>query len=527
MKVHHSATSRTAEIGDPNNGLAEPRSARLVKLTLWVSVLASLVAGFSQIPSRDTWMDEIWSMFLSDPEPPLSVLAHERWAYDSHPPLFMWMARMYRGLVPDEIVFARLTNVIALVPAGIYFAWLWRASPDWRVVLTLFLAVFCSGFLVVHYPAEFRVYFPLMLASAVYAFASLRVVAAAVERRPIARGDAVALPVAGVLLLTFHVLDVPFVIGHAVVMALLLWREGGVAIARALRPHAIALVAALVVMATYYGTIANFEQGTTAGGSWIPRTKFAWSGYLAAKWSVMMAPGLVAAALWFGPLRGRGFARAVASDRGMALGLLALALSIAGFVGLMLAVNTRTPIMIDRYFSVLAGPLALLLAGGAAIGLRSLPAGWQRAALVGVMLNSVAVTGWFYMTESRVWNGGLYYTASLEAAKALHARCDRPLYHATDNRLRYATYQEQLGDWTARYLAPKVGVTMKAATADVPIIVSADCPVAFWVPFHSRRGAPGTIEAIVAEHGLRIEGAPVEALELESQGLPAIVRLRR
>ena len=251
MKVHHSATSRTAEIGDPNNGLAEPRSARLVKLTLWVSVLASLVAGFSQIPSRDTWMDEIWSMFLSDPEPPLSVLAHERWAYDIHPPLFMWMARMYRGLVPDEIVFARLTNVIALVPAGIYFAWLWRASPDWRVVLTLFLAVFCSGFLVVHYPAEFRVYFPLMLASAVYAFASLRVVAAAVERRPIARGDAVALPVAGVLLLTFHVLDVPFVIGHAVVMALLLWREGGVAIARALRPHAIALVAALVVMATY------------------------------------------------------------------------------------------------------------------------------------------------------------------------------------------------------------------------------------------------------------------------------------
>jgi hypothetical protein len=143
---------------------------------------------------------------------------------------------------------------------------------------------------------------------------------------------------------------------------------------------------------------------------------------------------------------------------------------------------------------------------------------------VAAIANSVAATVYHVATEKTVWNEGLYYAESLNYVKALNVRCDQPLLHATDNRLRYAVYQGQLGDWVARYLGPKTGLQMRAAGPDTPIRATPQCPVALWLPFISRGGAAGMLDSVISEHKLVLDGVSIDQLEIQLLGSTAIVR---
>lgn len=514
-----------ASVSSPQQSI----SARLgTRAAVALVLVCAVVAGFAQVPGRDTWMDEVWSMFLSDPSIPIGSLIFDRWAYDIHPPLFMLLARAYRSLVADQIVAARLLNLLVLIPALAYVVSVWRRAPSSRFVIAMFTPIFCGGMFFVHYPAEFRVYFMLILVSAVYALASWRAVPAALRGTAISAIDLAALMVSAFLLMSLHVLAVPFVLGHAGLIALLMLKGGRRDALLALRGYWLVLAMALLSLAGFYLFIENFEQGTTAGGSWIRELSLPKAVLRVSKWLFMMAPGVVALAII-----ANGFMRrsgAIADDEARAdpaerVWLATTLLAIIGFVALVLVANLRTPLMVDRYFAVLSGPLALLLAVMAS----RVAAGWsvslQRLVLAAAVLNGLVAIGAQYRIEKSYWNEGLYYSDSLLEAKALNARCDAPILHATDNRLRYATYQEQLGDWVSRYLAPSTGTRLQAAGRDTPIRATSQCPVALWIPFISR-GGEGTIEAVIAEHKLVLDGLSIDQLRLDLRGSSAIVRLK-
>ncbi len=521
-------------------------SHRVTRFGLSACILLSLVAGFSQLPTRDTWMDEVWSMFLSDPSIPIGSLIFDRWAYDIHPPLFMWLARCFRSLVADEIPAARMLNLLVLLPALAYLASLWNRAPAMRAVLALFAPVFCSGMLFVHYAAEFRVYFMLILVSAVYALSSYRVIVTTVSNQPMPPLDQGVMMASAFMLMSLHVLAMPFVLMHAglivLLLVLMLGMQGAQPKLLRLRGYWTVIAMALLSLAGFYLFIEDFQQGTTAGGSWIAAVSLPQAILRIGKWVFKMAPGVVALGLifWTPFLKPSRMAASVSSASGPStsdpamrtaheaeqLWLWSMLLTLGGFVGMMLCANLKTPLMVDRYFAVMTGPLAAVLAVLAARVLLRLASPVQALVLAAAIANSVAATVYHVATEKTVWNEGLYYAESLNYVKTLNVRCDQPLLHATDNRLRYAVYQAQLGDWVARYLGPPTGLQMRAAGPDTPIRATPQCPVALWLPFISRGGAAGMLDSVISEHKLVLDGVSVDQLEIQLLGSTAIVRLK-
>ncbi|MFT4102890.1 MAG: hypothetical protein QM674_18010 [Burkholderiaceae bacterium] len=490
-------------------------------------------------------MDEAWSLFLSDPSLSLRALIGQRLVYDIHPPLFNIVAHFARGWLPEGVFAARMINVLALLPVLCYVVRTWGRDRAFRPVLATFAVTYAAGIFVVHYAAEFRSYYSVLMVCACYAIASLRVMVAWLRGVPAERGDAVVLFACAALLMHLQLFAAIFVAIHGglLLIALVLRRRWRQALS-----YAGWLTLSGALLAVWYLRFADLSLGAGAGGAWIPASGPLASIRRAMAYLVLSAPNpvlwwlaFVAAAhllpRWRAPsprepahpgaeVRGRSIAPEdllEPAGRGHAS---ATAAAIAFFVLLILVVNSFTPFVVDRYFTPLAGPLALLLSFAATAGLARGPAGLRAATGCAILLCSAGAFAFDYLTEARRWNTGMYLQDSAREAVELNRRCDQPVRYLTSNRLRYAINQEIALNWGADEIARQLRFPARMAHEGETIAVDARCPLVAWVLHIHGRTDDRTVQEILDEHGLKVVGAQPQELELESYGANGVIRLR-
>lgn len=129
--------------------------ARLVTLV----VLVALAVMVWSARSQGVWIDEIWSLWMSERGVPFATAFRERWMHDLHPPLFHasnWLAAY--GVGP-EIFQRRLLNFGPLLYLAAVVLFLWRRSPQARGFLLVLAAVLMTSRSALWFFPEHRSYF--------------------------------------------------------------------------------------------------------------------------------------------------------------------------------------------------------------------------------------------------------------------------------------------------------------------------------------------------------------------------------
>lgn len=81
--------------------------AVVAALATYILVMVALAAR-----SRGIWLDEIWSLWLSQGDLPIDQIAPQRWFQDVHPPLFSALNWALDPLVGDEMFGRRMINLV-------------------------------------------------------------------------------------------------------------------------------------------------------------------------------------------------------------------------------------------------------------------------------------------------------------------------------------------------------------------------------------------------------------------------------
>jgi hypothetical protein len=164
-QANSETTSETAP-----RGISQSSALKIVAV-LFVYVLAAsiLVAHM-----KGVWLDEIWSLWMSQHDVSFSQALHQRWLQDTNPPYFYMFAWLFEPLTRLDLFASRLLNLIPLVLAVAGFLWLGVTRPKLRAFLIVYASlIICSAFFVEDF-SQLRSYFSQLcmasvLASALYA----------------------------------------------------------------------------------------------------------------------------------------------------------------------------------------------------------------------------------------------------------------------------------------------------------------------------------------------------------------------
>lgn len=511
---------------------SDPTFGRPVFAGLMVGFAAVfLVASLARMIDRDIWMDEAWSLFLSDPLVDSLSLIRQRLSVDMHPPFFNLVLHAFREVTPAGLTVARSLNVLACLPAIGYFWWVWRNDAGQRPTLACYLLLLSTGFFFVHFGAEARVYWSLILASACYALAVVRVMPALIEGGSPTAVDWWVLWAASALLLHLHVYSAIFVTLHAGIDLLLMaaygrWRHAA--------GYLLWMLVFGLLLVWWYATQTLFLKGMDLGGGWIQQLPLGRAMRRVAGFAVYVVPNMVALLFAIAALPSLLLSRGTQGDRSARLlsraeqtCLLGMAGALVMFSMGIIVGNLFSPLIVDRYFTVITGPLCVLVAWLSVRRIARLQPRWRAEAALGLIVAGIAAFAFQLMREPNYWNLGLYWGKSARYALSAHGSCPQPIMHAASNRTHYVENEYIALTWGAQEMGRQMGFSTRRADPGTVLRVSPQCPVALWVLLVQQGADRATVVEILDELKLRVEGASVDELELVPFDSEAVIRLRR
>jgi len=348
-----------------------------VRLRLWLPVAAAIAAAILlrgwDLASRPLWLDESWSRWMAEQD------WGELWArvrrFDTHPPLYYSLLRLWQGIAPATPLGLRSLSLLAGL-ALLPLAWLCarRVAPDrsWLAPLVAAAVALSPPLVIASRQAR-----PYALFALAFAFALWAALALLRSGRP--RAALWLAYLAGLeLVLWLHGLGVLFAaaLGGGLMLALALQRRLREQLVPFLLVHAVAVLAWLPCL------MVIVEQRRAWTQTWL---RFAWSEVPSGLAAGLALPGAAALPIFLLGAFGAAASFRREEDRPVAALLFLAALAPAAATILLSAVSA--PVFLPRTLVPSVLPL-LLLAGAGVARLNGTPA---RVAAAGVLLLLLAV----------------------------------------------------------------------------------------------------------------------------------------
>ncbi|SON54631.1 hypothetical protein HDIA_1090 [Hartmannibacter diazotrophicus] len=109
--------------------------------------------------TRGPWLDEFWSVYLSDPTLGLHRIFSERWMADVHPVFFSLLSYLVAHIAPLTVQDGRLLNFIPLLATVAYISVFWILNPREREFLLVFAVSTSTSLFFINAFGNFRSYF--------------------------------------------------------------------------------------------------------------------------------------------------------------------------------------------------------------------------------------------------------------------------------------------------------------------------------------------------------------------------------
>jgi hypothetical protein len=312
--------------------------------------VASIAISLAAALTRGPWIDEFWTLFAIDPAIPLPAVFWQRWITDVHPPLFYFVSRLLANALGGEIPVLRLQNLLGMTALIGFFCY---AGQTWdkagRYLMPCGVMAFSSYF-ATGYFAEYRSYYfqfvcGICFFSCSYALLQSGKLASVRNRRI----TAVILGFSCVLLINLHFITALLTEMSLAGLVLTAWglRKRGLA----LYLFAVACVSA-VPLAAILLFQAPYLLGKAGGNFWIETGFLSALPILAGSFAKGIGLNVAACCIATKAFIARGGTRANHKE-GMAprdaiLGMVYVAISAVSVI-VLLAINTITPVIIDRY----------------------------------------------------------------------------------------------------------------------------------------------------------------------------------
>ncbi|HWE46158.1 MAG TPA: hypothetical protein VG407_09020 [Caulobacteraceae bacterium] len=175
--------------------------ALMILAVLFAFVLAAAILVARM---KGVWLDELWSLWMSQHDVGFSRALHERWLQDTNPPFFYMFAWLFEPLTRLNLFASRLLNLIPLALASGAFFWLGLTRSRLRPFLIVYAVLMACSALFVGDFGELRSYFSQLCAASVLAAALFTVETETrdLEKRDI--GLAIAILFAATAIMSFH-----------------------------------------------------------------------------------------------------------------------------------------------------------------------------------------------------------------------------------------------------------------------------------------------------------------------------------
>ena len=125
-------------------------------------VVAFVAAAWFVSLKRGPWIDELWSLWLTQSELSFGDIMRQRWLADFHPPLFSMLHWLAGPWIGDHLPSHRLINLLPLAWAASFVAVAARRFPHKASLLCVFAITLLSFSGSLRYFAEMRSYFMQM-----------------------------------------------------------------------------------------------------------------------------------------------------------------------------------------------------------------------------------------------------------------------------------------------------------------------------------------------------------------------------
>ena len=349
--------------------------SRLPFLLLLMAVLAAaLLLRTWDLWGRSLWLDESWSRWMA--AQPFAELWDSARRFDTHPPLYYSLLRLWTWIVPETPLGLRALSILAGV-AMLPLAWRCGRKVDagrWTAPFAMTAVAVSVPLVIAARQARPYALFALAFAAALWAALTLL-------REPGKRSVWIVYFLGFELVLWLHNLGILFGIALAggLFLALLLQRRLRQELVPFLAVHALAGLLWLPSL------LAILEQRRAWTQTWL---RFAWSDVLPGLGSGLAAPGPAGLAVCVLALLGAGALLRRDEDRPIGILLLLGALLPAALAVLISSV--ASPVFLPR--TLVPSVLPLLLLAGA--GLTRLPSRPACALAAGLTVTLLAAASW-------------------------------------------------------------------------------------------------------------------------------------
>ncbi len=137
---------------------------------MWAAAAMALAMMLAAIFLRPLWRDEYWALYFSNPGTPLNELIFEKITKHEHPPAYFGLLYLWR-LIFDNDIWARLLSIPIYAAAG----WtIWRLGKDRARETIAFLLLAATGYWVIYFGIEARMYGLMFAGCAVTCFVARR-----------------------------------------------------------------------------------------------------------------------------------------------------------------------------------------------------------------------------------------------------------------------------------------------------------------------------------------------------------------
>lgn len=457
------------------------------RLATWTALVLFAWFGIDAAIHRGPWLDEFWTLWLSQRDLPITELFYQRWLGDLHPPLFSFGHWLSEPWTQDSYIRHRLLNLLPLLWAGSFVALSIRRYPSSASVLCVALILWLSMPTTLEYFAEMRSYFTQMSLVFVVVGAVIVIFDASGDFDP-KRDRLVAFYLSGSIFLLFNLNYIGAAVAGLVlaVALLVLMRAGRNAWVKVIVVTAI--VSSLPVIA--FVIAQHSTLSTASGGYWVKGGL--WDAIVTLRRMVrrvleanelITVAALCAFALAVVRLLGSriGAARSRVFDfASIERARLRLLLTLLGgalaFAVLLMIAQSQHPIATSRYLLVwqiiVIGLVALL---AAQLFRRYLPI-WL-VAIIAVAAFHQSVAARAMKAEAR-WNSSFALVkaelADCPGAEVLATSFPRPSFMENGDAVRQWGY-ERMAKWGQlhiRFIEPGSGLSFQGADS---------CPTLIWV----------------------------------------------
>lgn len=489
---------------------------RYVVLALAIALLSFCWFGVGAAAQRGPWLDEFWTLWLSQAGVPFRELLLDRWMADLHPPLFSMAHRVVGLWAGDSYVLHRLFNLVALAWVVGFVGFATARYPRSATTLCALVIGWLAIATSVEYFAEMRSYFTQMASLLVLVGSAIVIAESPSDHRP-GRDRALAVLVGIDILLVLNLNYLSLAMGGLILscLGILLWTTGkrrwfwilfGCTVAGLLPVVAFVLAqhSALSTASDNYWVTASFSE---AGATFRRVARRAGEAN-----EVVLLGILICVAASALVIRGR----RLPADR-RAIGSMALRRTDLGlvlvfggaallFMAFLMAAHLRSPVVTGRYLlGWQVGVLAVLIMLSAPI--------WRR---VPVLLLGLAIASVVHQAaSSQETRGEPRWNASLVLLQEQLLNCpSSPVYSARFSRpglMRYETdvrryAHERMADWSGialTFIDPNNGDQIPASRGE--------CPTLLWIEHVAWRLLPPEPDA---ESVLRYLGLAAEPFML-------------